>query len=83
MKAEWNTGRLYTTEGQVIRAETQPDGTILFWDRSRSVGGRIAQPNVQIFNERDLRDYVMTAYDQNDYTTDSESWAFGMMRTDA
>jgi hypothetical protein len=80
MKYKWNTKRLYTKEGQKMRAETQADGTILFADDSRCIDGRIRTPLYPITNEFLFRDYVMNAYDHNHYTADTESWSYHMLK---
>ena len=72
----WNTGRLYSAEGQIIRAKVQSDGSILFADISRSIDGRIAKPTVPVTQEGMLQRLVDSKYLHNDYKSDADSWEF-------
>jgi hypothetical protein len=74
MEARWNTGRKYTSAGQVIKARVMADGSILFADMSRGVDGVIAKPPVKIRSEAALKAVVMRAYDSNAYRSSEGSW---------
>jgi hypothetical protein len=84
MEIKFNTGRAYTTQGQIIRAKVDTDGSVLFADDSRSIDGRIAKPKYIDFRvarpstEAELRAYVMSAYDRNEYASDEGSWTYLM-----
>lgn len=87
MDITFNTKRLYTEEGQVIRATTQPDGSVKFHDFSRMVGGTIKAPDPRLaFLTEDETPHafmtrVMQCYDQGRF---EGTWIFaeGMPRRD-
>ena len=82
MEIKFNTGRLYTREGQVIRAIQVDDGTILFADDSRQIDGRLAAPKFSdVTTFEGLRDYVMLRYDHNEYTRDQTTWSYLMQKS--
>jgi hypothetical protein len=62
MKIYFNTGRLYTAEGQVITAEWDGKDSITFRDHSRGIGGTITTCNYN-WDEWHLAKAVMAAYD--------------------
>jgi hypothetical protein len=66
MKVFFNTGRLYTKEGQVISAEWDGKGNILFCDHSRGIGGTITTSNYN-WDEYHLAKAIMAAYDHGLY----------------
>jgi len=76
----FNTGRLYTANGQSIRARVCNDGSIIFADDSRGVDGRIAKPKFPPTNDEELQGYIMSAYDHNRTTRDSETLEYLLMR---
>jgi hypothetical protein len=72
---EFNTGRKYTAEGQVVRATLHADGVITFMDHSRMIDGefgpiRPAQELTQAL--------VMAVYDNSTYRSTARSSADGM-----
>ena len=79
MDVFFNTYRLYTKEGQVIRARREPDGSILFADFSRQCDGRIKKPMIEDSTEYGFVDRVMNAYDRGTYERDKGSWEFLML----
>lgn len=64
---EFNTGRAYTDDGQIIRWEVEGESTI-FVDVSRRISGKI--PHVCRNNDDVLRFYDASAYD--DYLTQAQ-----------
>jgi hypothetical protein len=78
MEVQWNTGRKYTAAGQIIKARTQPDGSILFVDLSRQVDGMIDKPSVEIDSEEALKAVVMHAYDRYQFRSSEGSWMWLM-----
>jgi hypothetical protein len=78
MEATWNTGRKYTSAGQIIKARVQPDGSILFADFSRGVDGMIDKPSVKIDSEAALKAVVMAAYDHYRFRSSEGSWMYLM-----
>jgi hypothetical protein len=57
---------MYAAEGQVIVAETAPDG-IRFNDTTRDIQGLIPTLNTRIDSPSHLADVVMAAYDNGIY----------------
>lgn len=76
MRITFNTGRLYTTLGQIITAEVREDKT-LFKDHSRLICGEIdgTPPNQASFAS-----WVMRHYDRNNYRMSTE--AIGLDQSD-
>ena len=73
MKTQWNTGALYTDEGQIIVAELLAD-RIIFRDFSRMIWGAINLPKyMTIRTPYALREYVDSAYLHNRYRYDAEA----------
>lgn len=77
MQITFNTGRLYTTRGQVITAAWNPETRkILFSDHSRMIYGEI-EPKVSANHEfTDLGNFianVMNRYDAGDYRISVEA----------
>jgi hypothetical protein len=66
MKVYFNTGRLYTAEGQVITAEWDGKDSITFRDHSRGIDGVITTCK-HIWDELHLAGAVMAAYDRGLY----------------
>lgn len=62
MKFEFNTGRLYTKEGQIIRVEIA-DGRCWFYDESRGIAGSIEWNRYDGPSQREVQEIVMQAYD--------------------
>jgi hypothetical protein len=79
MEVQFNTGRPYTANGQVIRAIMVADGSVIFADDSRGIDGVIAGP-VNVATLDDLKRVVLDAYDRNAYTRSEASWSFLMQR---
>jgi hypothetical protein len=73
---EFNTGRKYTAEGQVVKATLHDDGVVTFFDHSRSVDGEFKLGKHCSFNQVE----VMHWYDSNMACGTQRSWADGMMR---
>jgi hypothetical protein len=73
---EFNTGRLYTAEGQFIKATLHDDGVVTFMDHSRGVDGEfIPTPGIP-FDQQ----LVMYWYDSGEARNSQRSWSDGMMR---
>ena len=68
MKHTWNTGRLYTPNGQQITA-LLTEGRLLFKDHSRLICGEITEP----YDGSDLQTFVMKHYDANRYAMSVEA----------
>lgn len=65
MRLQWNTGRLYTEDGQRIVAETV-EGGIIFHDIDRCIDGFVPT----VMSPRDtyeMREIVMFNYDHTQY----------------
>ena len=73
---QFNTGRLYTKEGQVIVATLHDDGVVTFMDHSRGVDGQFTLGLHCSFNEIE----VMHWYDSGTARSTRRSWADGMLR---
>jgi hypothetical protein len=74
MKITFNTGRLYTKEGQVVSAQfDECEEKIWFNDHSRGVWGCIDAPNKAFRTPGGLADYVMARYDRHEYKMDMTS----------
>jgi len=68
MQITFNTGRLYTPEGQIITALLMR-GHIIFHDTSRGISGTIALPKLYtILTPAELERHVMSQYDIGAYT---------------
>ena len=74
IRAEWNTGRQYSSAGQIIRAVLSPArDTITFHDTARHIIGRIRlddfdrEADIIPRSADELRRYVMSAYDAGAY----------------
>jgi len=70
---KWNTGRLYTAQGQPMYARPTDTG-VLFADLGRSISGFVAtarkvQPN-------QVQQIVMRAYDRHQYENTIEAFKF-------
>lgn len=74
---QFNTGRQYTAEGQVIVATLHDDGVVTFMDHSRSVDGQFKLGLHCQFNETE----VMHWYDSGTAGASRRSWEDGMLRT--
>lgn len=90
MEFKFNTGRLYSDRGQIIRAVVDKDaGAILFNDEDRGITGRIGYDEKlwrgALGCEHTARQYLMRCYDMGGYadisSTDfyphTEAYAFG------
>lgn len=87
---QFNTGRKYTAEGQVITATLYADGTVTFMDHSRMIDGEcknrmtelLAGDNYDHASPRfatELCAEVMDAYDGGNYQASRRSSRDGMM----
>lgn len=79
----FNTGRLYTKEGQVIRAIWDKDAEVIhFADFSRGCNGTIVAPTwaVDFRTPGGLAYHVVNAYDRRDYNNTPESWELLMVK---
>lgn len=73
---EWNTGRLYTAEGQRIVAEVTPSG-VNFCDMSRGIYGTVTLPAYSTLSDTaSVRSHVMGRYDRNEYKGGEEAYNF-------
>lgn len=84
---EWNTGRLYAENGQLMIAREIDRRRIAFADLSRGIDGVIHHAGLGAFDgdERELQSRVMTAYDGMIYThprDDDESQALRDLQSD-
>lgn len=71
---EFNTGRKYTREGQVIRATLHADGVITFFDHSRLIDGEFGP----ITPAKELtQNLVMTMYDNGHWRSTRRSYEDG------
>lgn len=75
-RTTWNTGRLYTREGQIMVAAQLDDGTILFADLSRMIDGHMPKPARAITSKADLQRHVDDRYLHNAYQTSHASRQF-------
>lgn len=65
----WNTGALYTAEGQVMVAQLFADGRIIFRDFSRMIWGELkSKPMWVLRSDEDLRRFVDAEYLHNRYS---------------
>jgi hypothetical protein len=68
MRFTFNTGRLYTKEGQIIHVEIA-DGRVWFNDESRGIPGSFELCNT--WDEYAVRELVMANYDHGNYRGES------------
>lgn len=83
MDIHFNTGRLYTKEGQVIRAVWDKDKEVVhFADFSRAINGTIQAPEraITFRTPGGLAAWVMERYDRGEYWNGTESWAILMIQ---
>ncbi|KQS84284.1 hypothetical protein [Rhizobium sp. Leaf383] len=82
MKLSFNTGRLYTTLGQVITVLTLPkEEMTMFMDHSRGIGGIIkGMPDPDGGPEHVAR-WVMGFYDHGKYAADQDAMNLGRLDT--
>lgn len=73
---EFNTGRKYTAEGQVIKATLHDDGIVTFFDHSRMIDGEYTLDEFETFREAN----VLKHYDSGTYTSSKRSRDDGMYR---
>lgn len=87
---QFNTGRKYTAEGQVITATLYADGTVTFMDHSRMIDGEFKNGGTDLLASNShagddprfaaaLRAEVMAAYDGSNYQGSRRSSRDGMM----
>jgi hypothetical protein len=67
LRTTFNTGRPYTTLGQVIISEFRDDGMVYFSDTSRGIFGKF-EPIFTPECDRELRAETLAAYDSGHYT---------------
>lgn len=72
----FNTKRLYTAAGQIVRARHDKESNmILFADYSRGCDGVIKGPILGEFTtKRCMAEHVMSRYDRGQYERTPESW---------
>ncbi|MBX4911328.1 hypothetical protein HJA82_28880 [Rhizobium bangladeshense] len=83
MDIHFNTGRRYTTEGQVIRAVWDKENEVIhFADLSRAVNGSIEAPEWEITftTPGGLARFVMERYDRHVYKNSLPSFELLMMK---
>jgi hypothetical protein len=73
---EFNTGRKYTSQGQIIKATLHDDGVVTFFDRSRGIDGQFILGQHCSFGETE----VMHWYDSGMARSSKRSWEDGFMR---
>lgn len=66
MKHQFNTGRAYTDNGQVVTAEVA-EGRIWFHDESRGIAGSIEYGGSHMLTKHGLETLVLTNYDFGNY----------------
>jgi hypothetical protein len=72
----FNTGRKYTSDGQLIVATLHDDRTVTFMDHSRGISGQF-----ELGLPADLSEsIVMDHYDNLHYQNGARSWNDGMSR---
>lgn len=71
MLTTWNTGRLYSVEGQIITAEALPFGVdhvqVFFDDKTRGISGKYIALARWFKTEDDLKRSVMARYDADEF----------------
>lgn len=73
---EFNTGRKYTAEGQVVRATLHDDGVVTFMDHSRLIDGEfVVDPGCEL-----IKNAVMRHYDSGNYRSTKRSRDDGMLK---
>lgn len=72
----FNTGRLYTRNGQRITATLHADGIVTFYDHDRMIDGEFALGD-RTFCERT----VLRTYDLHEHRNTRRSWEDGMLST--
>lgn len=72
---EFNTGRKYAADGQIIKATLHDDGVVTFFDHSRKVDGEFKLGQHCSFNQTE----VMHWYDSGSAQGTQRSWSDGMM----
>lgn len=71
MKFGFNTGRLYTRDGQRISVEIRDDHSVLFNDHSRGIDGKLDVKISPDLPKWRIIEAVMHHYDRNQYGWDS------------
>ncbi len=82
MDIHFNTGRLYTKDGQIIRAVWDAEKEVVhFADFSRAINGSIEAPTYAAGFTRpgSLAMFVMERYDRGAYKNTPESWELLMV----
>ena len=86
---QFNTGRKYTAEGQIITATLYSDGAVTFMDHSRMIDGEFSNQDSGLLSlpeyrlggwELHLRGAVVSAYDKGKHESTKRSRADGMMK---
>ena len=65
----FNTGRLYTADGQRITATFHDDGAVTFYDHSRGIEGEMADP----IHVNPSEAWLLWAYDRGKYNSTQRS----------
>lgn len=71
---EFNTGRKYTRDGQIIRATLHEDGVVTFYDQSRMIDGEFTCHFPEEFDQW----LVLHMYDSSAYKATTRSSLDGM-----
>lgn len=82
MDIHFNTGRLYTSQGQIMRAMWEQDSEVIhFADFSRACHGTIPCPTyaAEFTRPGSLARFVMEHYDRGGYVSTKRSWELLMM----
>jgi hypothetical protein len=83
MDVHFNTGRLYTAAGQVIRAVWDKENEVIhFADFSRACNGSIDAPEwmINFTTPGGLARFVMEHYDRHAYKSTPQSWELLMVK---
>lgn len=73
----FNTFRLYTAEGQVVRAVSNSDGSISFHDFSRMVAGKF-EPFLPVSDHTTDYQFMREVMDRYDRGSFSNTWIFDL-----
>lgn len=77
---QFNTGRKYTAEGQIITATLYTDGIVTFYDSSRMIDGGYATNTTALAEKSDdtIAAQVLRAYDTGTYERSKRSFHDGL-----
>lgn len=77
---QFNTGRKYTAEGQIITATLYADGVVTFMDHSRMISGELVRQFPADTPRADMQGIVDTHYMTGDYIRTKRADHDGMMK---